>query len=185
MAAFVETLNTNMGYTFGPDWKEKVCYYGGREGRHFNYLARARQTGDPALPDETTTCLCGHTIREQTFVVHRETRKIAVLGSCCIKRFIPNAGRTCATCGDAHQSRIDNFCAPCRLVDYRARSRALIARILAWVDNGEDNHGRVWPWSIANSMRYQVDLRARGLSKKQYALLEKIVTERNVPELGA
>ena len=43
--------------------------------------------------------------------------EILILGSCCIKRFLPknSAGRTCDECGKPHRNRKINKCNDCKI----------------------------------------------------------------------
>ncbi len=87
-------------------WK----YCGGNEGRHLNYF-RIACPGE-VLPDQADECVCGHNIVENCYITDGD--RILILGNCCIKRFIPDSGRTCERCGEPHRNRKDNLCSDCR-----------------------------------------------------------------------
>jgi hypothetical protein len=90
-------------------------YAGGDTGRHANYWRTMGRT-KAEMPAHKNICACGHDIDENCFIEHKSTRKLIVLGNCCIKRYIPDSGRTCERCGEPHKNRKDNRCNSCRLV---------------------------------------------------------------------
>lgn len=89
-------------------WK----YCGGNQGRHYNYF-KVSCPNEP-LPDSEEECICGHKIVENCYITNGE--EILILGSCCIKKFIPEdkSGRTCSSCGRIHKNRKTNLCNDCR-----------------------------------------------------------------------
>ena len=99
---------------------------GGRKGgllansRHLKYFRMCRGTPDGGLedlPDHLQHCdICDHTIVENCYLASKETNAITlVVGNCCIKRFVADAGRTCDTCGEPHRNQVANRCNTCRL----------------------------------------------------------------------
>jgi hypothetical protein len=89
-------------------------YAGGDTGRHANYWRTMGRT-KAEMPPHKNICACGHEIDENCFIEHKSSGKLIVLGNCCIKRYIPDSGRTCERCGDPHKNRKDNRCNSCRL----------------------------------------------------------------------
>lgn len=103
-----------LGYTYEEIVKWK--YAGGNSGSHRNYyyMLFGSRTG---LPEHRNKCVCGHYIKENCYIVAPDDPdglKLLVIGNCCIKKFIPNCGRTCEDCGSIHRNRKDNKCNDCR-----------------------------------------------------------------------
>jgi hypothetical protein len=103
-------------------------YIGGNSGRHLNYwLTQGRKIND--MPKGVKKCACSHVIKENCYIEHKPTGKVVVLGNCCIKRYIPDSGRTCEQCGASHKNRKNNLCNSCRdriLRDQEIESRVYI-----------------------------------------------------------
>ena len=94
-------------------WK----YCGGTYDAHLNYynLMFKDETGKrPTLPEFKTHCICGHKIRRNCFICSADKSRLLVLGSCCIKKFIPKSGRSCEKCGESHINRKKNLCDTCQ-----------------------------------------------------------------------
>jgi len=89
------------------DWK----YAGGNTGRHLNYYKILYPNDD--LPERQDNCVCGHFIVENCYIEYQGY--FAVLGNCCIKRFIEKCNRTCEICGATHKSRTHNRCKDCKI----------------------------------------------------------------------
>jgi hypothetical protein len=69
------------------------------------------------LPCKMDHCLCGASIIENCYLVHKTTTyPILVSGNCCIKKFIhaDNRKRHCKLCDAPHLNRLDNVCTTCR-----------------------------------------------------------------------
>ena len=111
-AAFVDGL-TKLGLTLDI-LEDDYVYIGGNRRSHANYYTLKCPDDDP--PDDVSWCVCGHRIVENCYLRNPKTGDIIVLGSCCIKRYLPNAGRTCGKCGVRHRNRKDDLCNKCRLV---------------------------------------------------------------------
>ena len=80
-------------------------------------MKKFRLTG-LAAPPFAKECICGHSIRSQCYIQVKEKRELglAVVGSCCIKRFIPTGKNlTCEKCHAPHKNRKNNLCNMCRL----------------------------------------------------------------------
>lgn len=88
-------------------------YAGGSQGRHEKYYRLQSTDKDLKFPDSVTKCMCGHTIKENCYIKNILTGQFVVLGNCCIKKFIPKAGRTCDECAEPHKNRNYNMCNPC------------------------------------------------------------------------
>jgi hypothetical protein len=89
------------------NWK----YCGGNIGRHYNYFKICCK--DDELPMKTNDCICGHHIIENCYITDGKIK--LVLGNCCIKKFIPKSGRTCAKCDKPHKNRTVDRCNDCRI----------------------------------------------------------------------
>lgn len=58
-------------------------------------------------------CGCDTKIRVNCYVWNKINDELAVVGSCCIKRFISSLERRCDKCGKVHKNRKHNFCNDC------------------------------------------------------------------------
>jgi hypothetical protein len=68
------------------------------------------------LPAHRDRCACGHDIKKNFYIQHIPTKRNIVVGSCCIKRYLPDEcqGKTCSECGAPHQNKIVDMCNECR-----------------------------------------------------------------------
>ena len=64
------------------------------------------------FPATTNKCICEHKIIGNCYITNGE--RLLVLGNCCIKKFVPDSGRTCDKCGNKHKNRKINRCNTCR-----------------------------------------------------------------------
>jgi hypothetical protein len=89
-------------------------YAGGNQGSHYNYW-RLCFKNEP-LPSHEDKCVCGQNISENCYITKETDDEILliVLGNCCIKKFIPKAGRTCEDCEAPHKNRVLNKCNECK-----------------------------------------------------------------------
>lgn len=91
-------------------------YYGGNKGQHLNYLILLAKK-DPHLSEVVeevaTKCVCGNKIEENCYIFNKRINTIVIVGSCCIKKFIPQSGRTCEICSAPHRNRVENLCNKC------------------------------------------------------------------------
>lgn len=99
----------DMEYNEILSWK----YAGGNDGRHFRYWTLKYK--DLELPENENKCVCGHDIKDNCYITNDKGTELMVLGSCCIKAFIPNCKRNCDTCGKPHQNRVVDRCNICRI----------------------------------------------------------------------
>ena len=81
---------------------------------HYNYFAL--KCPGIAHPEPVQHCACGHAIRENCYIRNMETGDMIQMGNCCIKRFMPENGRTCGDCGKSHRNRKIDRCNDCRRV---------------------------------------------------------------------
>jgi hypothetical protein len=97
--------------SFTHEW----VYAGGSVGSHFNYF-KLRHPEMTVLPEHSPDCLCSHPIEENCYIENKHNGRIAVVGNCCIRKFLPeeNQGRTCENCGATHRNRKNNICNDCR-----------------------------------------------------------------------
>ena len=80
-------------------------------------MNKLRLTGFEA-PPIARECMCGHPIVKQCYIQAKGKPEIglAVVGSCCIKRFIPTGkDLICEKCNAPHQNRKNNMCNECRM----------------------------------------------------------------------
>jgi hypothetical protein len=68
------------------------------------------------LPPHKEVCVCGHDIKKNFYIQHIPTKTNIVVGSCCIKRYLPDEcqGKTCSECGAPHQNKLVDMCNECR-----------------------------------------------------------------------
>jgi len=90
------------------NWK----YCGGDSDRHLRYWKLTNPDMDVDDLDHEDKCICGHTIKRNCYITKGDD--ILILGSCCIKRFMKNSGRTCDDCGAKHKSTTHNYCRECK-----------------------------------------------------------------------
>ena len=107
---YIKNIIKRLGQNYKEDW----VYAGGDEGRHRNYFEIFKQDKEVEKPPGAGKCCCGHDIVENCYVWNEKTKKIEVLGNCCIKKYLNKSGRTCSKCGEPHRNRKDNFCNKCR-----------------------------------------------------------------------
>ena len=81
---------------------------------HRNYFALKCPGIDHPEPEEH--CVCGHAIRENCYIRKMETGDMIHMGICCVKRFMPESGRTCGDCAKSHRNRKVDRCNDCRKV---------------------------------------------------------------------
>ena len=87
----VETLMEEYKYAGGDDAN-------GSNPRHLHYYNLARP--NEPTPEHVDNCeICSHDIIENCYIEHKLRGDIMVVGNCCIKRFVEDSGRTCATVG--------------------------------------------------------------------------------------
>lgn len=71
------------------------------------------------IPEQQEYCICGMKIIHNRYVRNIEeidtSKRILVVGSCCIKKFIPeeNRNKICGNCKRAHKNREVNLCKKC------------------------------------------------------------------------
>lgn len=92
-------------------------YYGGDTGSRLRYLELKLSERDDAeltIPRHACHCACGHDIIENCYLRHKPSDRLVVVGSCCVKQFIPGGlARQCSTCGSAHRNRNRDLCNAC------------------------------------------------------------------------
>ncbi len=106
-------------FSYGLTYKQFIergyRYAGGDDGSHWKYF-RLLFGSKHEFPTHKDNCVCGHEIRYNCYITYDGFDEIMVLGSCCIKRFMPKetAGRTCSNCKKPHKNSKDNYCHECR-----------------------------------------------------------------------
>ena len=74
------------------------------------------KTGRSKFPGHRISCLCGHHITRQYYIMNKFTKDVKTIGNICINFFLPkeNRRKTCSKCGEAHRNRTDDLCKKCR-----------------------------------------------------------------------
>jgi len=61
-------------------------------------------------------CLCGHEIKNHAYIFNIKTKRLKLVGSSCVKKFVENGTKkVCFECGATHKNRIVNRCNACRI----------------------------------------------------------------------
>ena len=99
-------------------------YYGGDYGSHIQYFTtlsslrnkQGQKKKPPLIIPNVNNCVCGTKILRKCYIKSPQNDDILVIGSCCIKRFLPKhkQNRTCQDCAKPHRSIKDNLCKRCR-----------------------------------------------------------------------
>jgi hypothetical protein len=71
-----------------------------------------------SFPLEEEKCVCKHSIVVNCYITNAEKTILAVLGRCCIKKFLGGVARRCEQCGETHTNRTKNLCRVC-IREYR------------------------------------------------------------------
>lgn len=119
-------INTELVDAYARD--KNWCYFGGgqyttqfqkcKKAHHYNYFMMAwKDHGFKHQPyiGHEELCVCNTPITQQCYIINRETKKVVVLGNCCIEK-LRLSGRTCGLCHVKHKNRSDNYCSPCRII---------------------------------------------------------------------
>ena len=100
--------------------RDKNWIYAGGEPRkgnqyHYNYwvLFYTGKGWCSRTPTWVNHCICDHKILFNCWIFNTETKRMKVLGNCCIKKFGLD-GRRCQVCNEKHKNRKDNLCNDCR-----------------------------------------------------------------------
>ena len=68
---------------------------------------------DKNYPRHINKCVCNHDIEKNYYITNGSV--MLILGSCCIKKFMPNGMRkSCEHCENLHKNIKDNLCNDCR-----------------------------------------------------------------------
>ena len=87
-------------------------WIGGSDGRHAKYF-KLKYPDEPH-PSHSDYCVCGHQIVENCYIRSTVSGQTLIVGNCCVKRYVPSAGRTCKECGAEHKNRVIDMCNVCR-----------------------------------------------------------------------
>ena len=109
---FIDGLKTSHG--LGMSDLDNYAYAGGNSLKRIKYYELKCETS--ITPPRVYNCICGQEIKENCYIKNIETGHILILGSCCIKRFVPKSGRTCSDCGVAHRNRVIDKCNNCKWI---------------------------------------------------------------------
>ena len=105
--AGIKKYNLTYEQITGSDWK----YCGGDRDAAARYYAVACPGEEH--PEPKNRCVCNHAIKKNFYIINVSTKQILTLGMCCIKKFIPKSGRTCAECNAPHRNRRIDLCNVC------------------------------------------------------------------------
>ena len=75
-----------------------------------------------SFPFEEEKCVCKHPIKVNCYITNEDKTILAVLGRCCIKKFLGGVARRCDQCGETHTNRTKNLCRVC-IREYREREK--------------------------------------------------------------
>jgi hypothetical protein len=90
-------------------------YAGGDEGKHLKNWHKIMGK-DKQLPAHEDNCVCGVAIVKNCYIT--DDKLILVIGSCCIKTFVPTGfTRFCTDCKNPIKSIMDNYCVSCRKIN--------------------------------------------------------------------
>lgn len=75
-----------------------------------NYMLKLESEGIE-YPKKKKNCECTHWIMQNCYVMHSETKKVLVIGNCCIKHF--QIKKKCSECKKVHRRTKNNLCIDC------------------------------------------------------------------------
>jgi hypothetical protein len=80
--------------------------------KHFSHKFKA--------PPKSDRCMCGHHIEQNCYIFNVKTKEYAIVGNCCVKKFMDKSGKSCELCLREHRRRKENLCLLCaKYKDYR------------------------------------------------------------------
>lgn len=91
-------------YTYAGGFKSKL-----NEVKN-NYMLKLESEGIE-YPQIKKNCECTHWIMQNCYVMHIETKKVLVIGNCCIKHF--QIKKRCSDCKRVHKRTKSNICNEC------------------------------------------------------------------------
>ena len=109
---FIEGLK-NYNLTYDDLIKYGWMYAGGDYDEHLRYFLLITNGTNLTQPDKKKFCICGVSIKRNAYIMNRDKTLMLVIGSCCIKRFVPKKTRTCEICEKPHRNRKVNKCNDC------------------------------------------------------------------------
>jgi len=100
-------------------YKDQWIYAGGEGGRHCLKLKSivGNETYEEIqlILGRKDHCICTHEIEENCYILNIISKKILVVGNCCIKRYLNiDTSKRCEECKLPHRNFKDNFCKDCR-----------------------------------------------------------------------
>ena len=71
---------------------------------------------DEQFPEYTNKCICGRTIKDNSYLRNVITNKLVIVGDKCLQNFLKynKSNHICVRCGDKHNNRSDEWCSLCR-----------------------------------------------------------------------
>ena len=124
---FIEGLK-NYNLTYDDIIKYGWMYAGGDYNEHLRYFWLISEGTNLTQPYKKDFCVCGVSIKRNAYIMNGDKTRIIVIGSCCIKRFIPIKTRTCELCGKPHKNRNTNKCNDCKIVPKKGKICVLCAK---------------------------------------------------------
>ena len=92
---------------------EEYKYCGGDTGEHLAYFNLFFKNNPIEQPTKIYSCnICNQYIIKNYYITNGE--KLLIVGSCCMKKFIPMSYRTCENCEERHRNRKTNLCNNCK-----------------------------------------------------------------------
>jgi hypothetical protein len=130
------------------------CYFGGgqyvteyqknKKAHHYNYFMKAwpdHFKHQPYIGHEER-CVCNTPIKQQCYIINRDTKEVVVLGNCCIEK-LRLSGRTCSRCHAKHRNRKDNLCNDCRVI-VKKQEELIEYNATRCIEQGCDNKKNTW-----------------------------------------
>ena len=134
--------------------KDNWCYFGGgqyttefqknKTKHHFNYFMKAWRDyfkHQPYIGIESR-CVCNKPIKQQCYIINRDTKEIVVFGNCCIEK-ARLSGRTCGLCHAKHRNRSDNYCNDCRII-IKKQEEDIKLKEITCIEEGCNNKKKKW-----------------------------------------
>lgn len=107
-----QAFSAGLEKRFGRSEVEHFKYIGASEGPGAAYMI-TNQIDTTTLPLESK-CVCGHDIIVNCYLRHIPTEEIVVVGTKCVRQFLPTGlRRTCAQCNKVHRNCDVDLCCLC------------------------------------------------------------------------
>lgn len=94
-------------------------YFGGYEDienkKKNNFMKNIEINEEIEYPEIEYKCKCGHGIKQNCYIRHKETKEIIIMGSCCIRKF--EIKKFCFKCNKRHGRTKSTICIDCENED--------------------------------------------------------------------